>query len=236
MRKVVAITYVMLDGVMQSPGAPEEDPRNGFTYGGWMVPYFDETLGKLFLERNVTGTFDLLLGRRTYEMLAAHWPYAGDNPVTDRYNKATKFVVTRSLAHFDWVNSERIDGDVTEAVRRLKSADGSELQIIGSSELLANSDRRRTDRRIPHLDLPARAGSGKAPVRERRSAGGALAGRDAKHADRRTDQHLSPRRRRQTGFVSPGKTVRSGTGAAHKASGRRHRSVKQCRIGVPPPG
>jgi dihydrofolate reductase len=135
MRKVVAITYVTLDGVMQSPGAPEEDPRNGFTYGGWMVPYWDETLGKL-LERNMAGSFDLLLGRRTYEMLAAHWPYAGDNPITKRFNKATKFVVTRSLTHFDWVNSERIDGDVTEEVRRLRSADGPELQIYGSSELL----------------------------------------------------------------------------------------------------
>jgi dihydrofolate reductase len=99
MRKVVAITYVTLDGVLQCPGAPEEDPRNGFTYGGWMFPYWYETLGK-FLERNVTGSFDLLLGRRTYEMLAAHWPYAGDNPVTERYNKATKFVVTRSLGTY----------------------------------------------------------------------------------------------------------------------------------------
>jgi len=136
MRKLVAITYVTLDGVMQSPGTPEEDPQGGFAYGGWMVPFWDEEMMNEFVADRMATPFDLLLGRRTYEIFAAHWPTAGDNPIADRFNNATKYVVTRTLDHFDWENSERIDGDVAKKIAHLKSGEGPDIQIYGSGELL----------------------------------------------------------------------------------------------------
>jgi dihydrofolate reductase len=135
MRKTIAITQVTLDGVMQSPGGPDEDPRGGFTYGGWVAPYFDETSGEVMFEI-LSREFDLLLGRRTYEIFAAHWPYAGDDPIATAFNRATKYVVTNSLDRFDWVNSQAIGGDVVGEIRRLKAAAGPELHIWGSGQLL----------------------------------------------------------------------------------------------------
>jgi dihydrofolate reductase len=135
MRKIIAITHVTLDGIMQAPGGPEEDPRGGFTQGGWAMRFDDEAVGER-LREIISGEFDLLLGRRTYEIFAAYWPYAGDNPIAKAFNKATKFVVTRSLDRFDWVNSQRIGGDAVDEIRRLKTSDGPELHIWGSSELL----------------------------------------------------------------------------------------------------
>jgi dihydrofolate reductase len=135
MRNIIAITQVTLDGVMQSPGGPEEDPRNGFTHGGWAMPFLDAAL-KQALGETIAGEFDMLLGRRTYEIFAAYWPSQGDNPIARAFNKATKYVVTRSLDHLDWETSLPIGGDVVDQVRRLKASDGPELHIWGSSELL----------------------------------------------------------------------------------------------------
>jgi dihydrofolate reductase len=135
MRKIIAITQVTLDGIMQSPGGPDEDPSGGFTQGGWVAPFFDESLDKA-LGEIMSGEFDLLLGRRTYEIFAAYWPYVGDNPIAKAFNKATKFVVTRGLDRFDWVNSQPIGGDAVDEIRRLKASDGPELHIWGSGELL----------------------------------------------------------------------------------------------------
>lgn len=135
MRRLISINHVSLDGVMQSPGAPQEDPRGGFDLGGWIVPYWNEAMGQQ-LNQAVAGPFDLLLGRRTYEMLAAHWPHAGDNPISDAFNRATKYVATRGTPSFDWVNTQALPGDAVEAVRRLKSEAGPELQIYGSSSFL----------------------------------------------------------------------------------------------------
>jgi len=135
MRKVIAITQVTLDGIMQAPGGPEEDPRGRFTHGGWAMPFADEAAGAV-LGEIMSGKFDLLLGRRTYEIFAAYWRYVGDNPIAKAFNRATKFVVTRTLEKFDWVNSQRIGGDVVDEIRRLKASDGPELHIWGSSELL----------------------------------------------------------------------------------------------------
>lgn len=132
MRKIIAITHITLDGVMQAPGGPEEDPRGGFTQGGWVMPYFDETLDEA-LGEIMSVEFDLLLGRRTYEIFAAYWPYAGDNRIAKAFNKATKYVVTNSLVRFDWVNTQRISVD---EIRRLKASDGPALHIWGSGELL----------------------------------------------------------------------------------------------------
>jgi dihydrofolate reductase len=135
MRKIIAITQVTLDGVMQAPGGPEEDPSNGFIHGGWAMPFLDDSLNQA-VDETIAGEFDMLLGRRTYEIFAAYWPNQGDNPIAKAFNKATKYVVTRSLDRFDWEKSRRIGGDVVEEVRQLKAADGPALQIWGSSELL----------------------------------------------------------------------------------------------------
>src|SRR3954464_441437 len=135
MRKIIAITQVTLDGIMQAPGGPEEDPNGGFTHGGWAMPFLDEAGGKA-LNEIISGEFDLILGRRTYEIFAAYWPYAGDNPIAKAFNKAKKFVATRSLDRFDWMNSRPIDGDAVHEIRRLKKSDGPEFHIWGSSELL----------------------------------------------------------------------------------------------------
>lgn len=134
MRKIIAITQVTLDGVMQSPGGPEEDPRNGFIHGGWAMPFVDEAAGQAIGEI-MAGEFDMLLGRRTYEIFAAYWPHQ-DNPIAKAFNKATKYVVTRSLERLGWKDSQRLGGDVVDEVHRLKASDGPELHIWGSGELL----------------------------------------------------------------------------------------------------
>jgi len=131
MRKIITTTQVTLDGVMQAPGSSEEDLRSGFTHGGWAMPFVDGGLNIV----ETAGEHDLLLGRRTYAIFAAYWPYQ-DNPIAKAFNKATKYVVTRTLDHLDWEKSQRIDGDVVEEVRRLKASDGPELHIWGSGELL----------------------------------------------------------------------------------------------------
>ena len=131
MRKIIAITQVTVDGIMQAPGGSEEDLRRGFTHGGWAMPFVDDALDIV----ETAGEYDMLLGRRTYAIFAAYWPYQ-DNPIAKAFNKATKYVVTRTLDHLDWQKSQRIDGDVVEEVRRLKASDGPELHIWGSSELL----------------------------------------------------------------------------------------------------
>ena len=135
MRKIIAITHVTLDGIMQAPGGPEEDPRGGFTHGGWAMRFSDEAGGEA-MDEIMAGEFDLLLGRRTYEIFAAYWPYAGDNSIANAFNKTTKHVVTHSLQQLDWANSQRIGGDAVDEVRRLKTAEGRDLHVWGSGELL----------------------------------------------------------------------------------------------------
>ena len=135
MKKIIAITQVTLDGVMQSPGGPEEDPTNGFTHGGWAMPFVDDGPAQAIGEI-IAGEFDMLLGRRTYEIFASYWPHQGDNPIAKAFNKATKYVVTRSLDQLDWKKSQRIGGDVVDEIRRLKASDGPALHIWGSSKLL----------------------------------------------------------------------------------------------------
>jgi dihydrofolate reductase len=135
MRTIIAITQVTVDGVMQAPGGPEEDPSNAFTHGGWAMPFLDDAL-KQVIGETIAGEFDMILGRRTYAIFAAYWPHQGDNPIAKAFNKATKYVVTRSLDQLGWTNSQRIGGDVVDELRRLKASDGPALHIWGSSELL----------------------------------------------------------------------------------------------------
>lgn len=135
MRKIIAITHVTLDGIMQAPGGPDEDPRGGFAHGGWAMLFSDDVGGQA-LNKIMAGEFDLLLGRRTYEIFAAYWPFAGDNPIATAFNKAAKYVVTNTLTRLDWRNSHPISGDAVEGIRRLKSSGGPELHVWGSGELL----------------------------------------------------------------------------------------------------
>jgi dihydrofolate reductase len=135
MRKIIAITQVTLDGVMQAPGGPEEDPTNGFTHGGWAMHFVDDA-AKEVIDETIAGEFDMLLGRRTYEIFAGYWPHQGDNPIAKAFNKATKYVVTRRRDRLDWKNSQRIGDDVVAELRRLKASEGPALHVWGSSELL----------------------------------------------------------------------------------------------------
>jgi dihydrofolate reductase len=134
MRKIISITQVSLDGVMQGPGGQEEDPGDGFTHGGWAMAFVDEAAQQVIGE-TIAGEFDLLLGRRTYQIWVAYWPHQ-DNPIGKAFNKATKYVVTRTLDQLDWKTSKRIGGDVVAELRRLKASDGPALHVWGSSQLL----------------------------------------------------------------------------------------------------
>ncbi|HEU4618675.1 MAG TPA: dihydrofolate reductase family protein [Gammaproteobacteria bacterium] len=135
MRKIIANAHVSLDGVMQAPGGPHEDPSNKFAYGGWSAPYADERSAEHLLAA-MAQPFDLLLGRRTYEIFAAYWPYHTDNPIGERFDAATKYVVTRTLDRLEWQHAERLDGGVEKEIVRLKSGNGPDIHTWGSSELL----------------------------------------------------------------------------------------------------
>jgi dihydrofolate reductase len=137
MRKLVVLSFITLDGVMQAPGGPEEDPTGGFKYGGWVFPYFDDFLGKV-MDRQMGHPFDLLLGRKTYEIFAAYWPYVktDKDPIAAGINSAKKYVASKTLTKLDWNNSEVIQGDVAEEVEKLKEQDGPEIQVHGSGDLI----------------------------------------------------------------------------------------------------
>jgi dihydrofolate reductase len=136
MRKIVAAAFVSLDGVMQAPGGPPEDPTGGFAHGGWTVPYWDEPMGQ-FMGEMFAHPFDLLLGRKTYEIFAAHWPFVGeDDPTGALFSRVTKYVATASTAPLAWANAVALSGDVAEAVGRLKQGEGPTLLTQGSSVLL----------------------------------------------------------------------------------------------------
>jgi dihydrofolate reductase len=137
MRKIVAAAFVSLDGVMQAPGGPEEDPTGGFAFGGWLVPHADETLGR-FIDGMFAQPYDLLLGRRTYEIFAAHWPFMPeDDAIARSFNAVTKYVVTSSAdAAFGWANTVALRGDGVAEVARLKAGEGPMLLTQGSGVLL----------------------------------------------------------------------------------------------------
>jgi len=137
MRKIVVLSFISLDGVIQSPGGPEEDPTGGFKYGGWVAGYFDDFLGKV-MDKQMSRPFDLLLGRKTYEIFAAHWPYVqtSEDPVAAGINTAKKYVASKTLKKLEWSNSELIRGDVAQEVKKLKEQDGPEIQVHGSGNLI----------------------------------------------------------------------------------------------------
>ena len=136
MRTLIASAFVSLDGIMQAPGGPEEDPTGGFAHGGWMFNYADESM-----DMSAAG-FDgkdreLVLGRRTYHIFEAYWPYQPENhPIAKTFNAAKKHVASRTLTTLGWNNSTLLDGDVVSAITALKAQPGLELQIIGSGDLI----------------------------------------------------------------------------------------------------
>ncbi len=137
MRKLIVLSFITLDGVMQAPGGPEEDPTGGFTYGGWTVPYFDDFLSKTMVEQ-MSRPFDLLLGRKTYEIFAAYWPYqkTDGDPIAAGINTAQKYVASKTPLKPDWSNSTLIHGDVVQEITKLKKQDGPELQVHGSGNFI----------------------------------------------------------------------------------------------------
>lgn len=136
MRKLVVQTFVTLDGVMQAPGGPEEDPSEGFAHGGWSVNYWDDKMPEVMGAALATG-FAMVLGRTTYEIMAAHWPHASEEQGASVFNNATKYVASRTLESVDeWANSVLIDGDAADGLAKLKEEDGPELQVHGSSNLI----------------------------------------------------------------------------------------------------
>jgi dihydrofolate reductase len=137
MRKIVVATFTSLDGVMQAPGGPQEDPIGGFTFGGWTAPYFDEELGAS-LGQIFGRPFDLLLGRKTYDIFAAHWPYVTEpnNPIAGVFNRVTKYVASRSNPKLTWQNSQLLGADIVSSLKRLKREEGPDLLVQGSSGLL----------------------------------------------------------------------------------------------------
>jgi dihydrofolate reductase len=135
MRKIVAATFVSVDGVMQAPGGPEEDPTGDFNYGGWTFHYWDDAMGAV-MDETFSKPFALLLGRKTYDIFAAHWPYRPDDPIGKAFNAATKYVATHSPETLNWENSQSLGSDVVASLRKLKQEDGPVLLIQGSSELI----------------------------------------------------------------------------------------------------
>lgn len=158
-RRIIAAAFVSLDGVMQAPGGPTEDQTGGFAHGGWLWPVTDEAIdqqvGALF-----AGEFDLLLGRRTYDIFAAYWPYVpADNPIAAKFAAARKYVLTGSEAPLEWEGSERL-GDVA-AVAALKAGSGPDLVIQGSSTLYPQLVARGLIDRLTLMIAPVTIGSGK---------------------------------------------------------------------------
>ncbi|MGH8836261.1 MAG: dihydrofolate reductase family protein [Actinomycetes bacterium] len=137
MRKITVFMSMTLDGVIQSPGGPDEDPSGGFQHGGWAAPYFDSVMGEM-AESNRTGVGAILLGRFTYEALYAYWPTAPQpNQFTDVLNNSPKYVASRTLSEpLPWMNSTLLQGDAADAVPKLKAEDGPDLVVLGSAGLV----------------------------------------------------------------------------------------------------
>jgi len=160
MRKLIVSTFLTLDGVMQAPGGPGEDDSDGFAHGGWSVNYWDERMGEVMGEAMSTG-FDLVLGRKTYDIFAAHWPHASEEDGAKPLNDATKYVASRSRPELGWSNSVLIEGDVAQGVAALKQEDGPELQVHGSGDLIQTLLRHDLVDEYRLLIFPLVIGSGK---------------------------------------------------------------------------
>ena len=135
MRRLIVSTFVTLDGVMQAPGGPGEDDSGGFTHGGWSVNYWDDMMGQVMGEATSV-PFAMVLGRTTYDIMAACWPTAPDEDGAGVFNNATKYVASRGRPNLTWSNSVLIEGDAADGLAALKQEDGPELQVHGSANLI----------------------------------------------------------------------------------------------------
>lgn len=160
MRKLLVTTFVTLDGVMQAPGGPDEDETSGFALGGWSVNYWDDLMGQ-FMGQTMAGPFDLVLGRRTYDIFASYWPNATDNPGAKPLNDATKYVASRSEHELPWGPAVLLQGDAAEGIAKLKQADGPELQVHGSADLIQTLLRHNLADEYRIWTFPVVVGSGK---------------------------------------------------------------------------
>ena len=158
MRKIIVLSFITLDGIMQAPGGPEEDISGGFRYGGWTVPYFDEFLGRVMVEQ-MSKPFDLLLGRKTYEIFASYWPHHKDED--PGINLATKYVASHGTMQFTWDKSVLLQGDIVEEIKKLKAQDGPELQVHGSGNLIQTLSKHDLVDELWLKIFPVTLGSGK---------------------------------------------------------------------------
>jgi dihydrofolate reductase len=162
MRKILAATFISLDGVMQAPGGPQEDPTGGFAFGGWTFPHFDPALGGAMGE--IFGRpFDLLLGRKTYDIFAAYWPYVTDpnDPIAEPFNKVTKYVASRAKPKLTWQNSQWLGGDPVAALKTLKGGDGPDLLVQGSGDFIQTLWKNNLVDEFSVLSFPVVLGTGK---------------------------------------------------------------------------
>ncbi len=160
MRKLIVSTFLTLDGVMQAPGGPGEDDSGGFAHGGWSVNYWDEKMGQVMGEAT-SKPFALVLGRRTYDIFAAHWPHAPEEEGAGIFNNATKYVASRGRPTLEWSNSVLIEGEAAAGIAALKEQDGPELQVHGSGNLIQTLLRHNLVDQYRLMVFPVVVGSGK---------------------------------------------------------------------------
>jgi dihydrofolate reductase len=136
MRKLIVAEHISLDGVIQAPGGPEEDPSGGFRFGGWIVPYADDATGQS-VQNLFAQSFELLLGRRTYDIWAAYWPHVrAGHAIADQFNRVCKHVATHRPDTLNWQNSHALEDDLADAIRTLKQQDGANLLTWGSADMV----------------------------------------------------------------------------------------------------
>ena len=160
MRKLIVSTFLTLDGVMQAPGGPGEDDSGGFAHGGWSVNYWDDQMGQVMGEAT-SRPFAMVLGRRTFDIMAAYWPHAPEEEGGKVFNEATKYVASRGRPTLEWANSVLVGGDAAAGIAALKREDGPELQVHGSANLIQTLLRHNL---VDHFRLwvfPLVIGSGK---------------------------------------------------------------------------
>ena len=159
MRKLTGAVFQSLDSVIQAPGGPDEDTTNGFRLGGWVAPHWDEDMGPF--ETLIMGEYDLLLGKRTYDIFAAYWPYNQDNPIGEKFERINKYVLTHSDEPLAWENSQKLSGKTADAVAGLKNSEGRDLLIQGSSTLYSPLLSARSIDRLVLITFPIVLGRGK---------------------------------------------------------------------------
>ncbi len=161
MRKVIVTEFMTLDGVVQAPGGPEEDRAGGFAYGGWSVNYWDEIMGNV-MTTFMGLAFELLLGKRTYDIFAAYWPHTKEDQVVAKpFNSTKKYVVSHKPAELPWQNSTLITNDVVAQIKKLKAEDGPDLWVHGSGTLIQTLLKHHLIDRMHLWIFPVAVGSGK---------------------------------------------------------------------------